>query len=168
MMVMTEPVETNVMVRDGADPMPWKEGLQRLENGETYWFATRRPDGRPHVRPVLAVGIDGCLYVAANTHTRKARNLLSDPRCTICTTGPGIDLVVEGSATKVTNEVVLQRIADIYHNKYGWQVTVRNGAFYGEGAPTAGPPPYELYEIILGTVFCFPSTEDITPTRWRF
>jgi hypothetical protein len=39
--------------------------------------------------------------------------------------------------------------------EYWWQVTVRDGAFYADGAPTAGPPPYELYEVIPTTAFGF-------------
>ncbi len=167
MMVVTEPVETNVIVSGDVDPVSWEDGWRRLEKGETYWFATRHPGGRPHVRPVLAVGVDGLLYVAASPATRKAKNLQSDSRCTMSTTSAGVDLVAEGIATKVTDGTILQSIADVYLDKYRWQVTVRNGAFYGEGAPTAGPPPYELYEIKLGTVLCFPSIEDITPTQWR-
>jgi hypothetical protein len=48
-------------------------------------------------------------------------------------------------------------VAEVYMNKYGWPVIVRDGAFYADGAPTAGPPPYG-----------FPWDEMFLPTRWRF
>jgi hypothetical protein len=54
---------------------------------------------------------------------------------------PCLDLVVEGEAAKVSDMVTLHRVAEAYASKYGWSVTVRGGAFYADGAPTAGPPP---------------------------
>ena len=47
-------------------------------------------------------------------------------------------------------------------------MTVRDGAFYAVGSPTAGPPPYELYEETPTMAFGFPTDETFSPTRWRF
>jgi hypothetical protein len=47
--------------------------------------------------------------------------------------------------------------------------TVRDGAFHNTfGAPTAGPPPYDVYRIEPTLAYGFPVQEDISPTRWRF
>ena len=40
---------------DEATPIPWAEGRERLEGAEVYWISTVRPDGRPHVTPLLSV-----------------------------------------------------------------------------------------------------------------
>ena len=54
-------------------------------------------------------------------------------------------------------------------SKYGWPVTVRDGAVYADGAPTAGPPPYEVHKFIPTTAFGIPTEEaTFSPTRWRF
>ena len=46
----------------------------------------------------------------------------------------------------------LERIRDAYADKYGWPVTIVGDAFDAPfGAPTAGPPPYEAYEIVPTT-----------------
>ena len=166
------------------DPRPattWGEARRRLEAAETYWLATVRRDGRPHVMPVLGVWLEGALYFSAAATSRKAKNLARSSRCVI-TVGsharPPLDLVVEGDAAKVSDEAKLHRLAEVYASKYGWHVTVRDGAFYGDGAPTAGPPPYELYEVTPTLVFGFPGVgrtdetgqdteESLTPTRWR-
>ena len=76
--------------------------------------------------------------------------------------------MVEGTAAKVSDETRLHRVAEAYWAKYGWPVTVRDGAFYADGAPTAGPPPYEVYEVTPATAFGFPTDETFTATRWRF
>jgi hypothetical protein len=38
---------------DADDVIPWPEARKRLAEGRSFWWATTRPDGRPHVRPVL-------------------------------------------------------------------------------------------------------------------
>jgi hypothetical protein len=92
-----------------------------------------------------------------------------DPHCVIAASKDALDLVVEGEATKVSGEVRLHRVAEAYMSKYGWPVTVRECAFYADGAPTAGPPPYAVYEVIPQTAFGFPTEEGMfRPTRWRF
>jgi hypothetical protein len=48
-------------------------------------------------------------------------------------------------------------------------VTVREGAFHdAEGAPTAGPPRYDVYEVAPAIVFGFATDGTFGPTRWRF
>jgi hypothetical protein len=109
----------------------WEEARRRLVEGDTYWLATVRPDGRPHLMPVLAV--------------------------------------LEGEAARTTDEAGLRRVADAYASKYDWQVTVRDGAFHdAEGAPTAGPPPHDVYEVTPTSVFGFGKDGTFSPTRWQF
>ena len=49
-----------------------------------------------------------------------------------------------------------------------WEIEVRDGVFYASGAPTAGPPPYEVYKVAPTLVFGFGADETFSPTRWRF
>jgi hypothetical protein len=49
-----------------------------------------------------------------------------------------------------------------------WLVTVRDGAFHANGAPTAGPPPYDVYRVQSVTAFGFGTDDTVSPTRWRF
>jgi hypothetical protein len=139
-----------------------------MADAETYWLATARPDGGPHLVPVLAVWVDGTLHFAASPASRKGRNLVRDARCAIATRSRGLDLVVEGAAARVTQPAELRRVAGAYAAKYGWAVTVRDGAFRGDGAPTAGPPPYNVYEVVPTVAFGFPADGTSVPTRWRF
>jgi hypothetical protein len=81
----------------------------------------------------------------------------------------GLDLVIEGETVKVREEPALRRVADEYARQYEWQVTVRDGAFHDtEGAPTAGPPPYDVYRLVPSTAFGFGTVGGPRPTRWRF
>jgi nitroimidazol reductase NimA-like FMN-containing flavoprotein (pyridoxamine 5'-phosphate oxidase superfamily) len=146
----------------------WERATSSLRDADTYWLATVRPDGRPHAVPVVAVWLDEALHFVASPTSRKARNLAADPHLVITTRAPGVDLVVEGTVTKVGDEPTLHRVARAYATKYRWPVEVRDGAFHGEGAPTAGPPPYEIYRVRATTVFGFPTEEATRPATWRF
>ena len=169
-MAETEPVAEQLPSNaDHSTPTAWAKARECLEEGQWYWLATVRPDGRPHVRPVLAVWLDGALYFSTGGTTRKGKILAGKSDCVITTASEAIHLVVEGKAAKVNDEGKLQRVADVYASKYGWHVTVSNGVFYADyGAPTAGPPPYEVYEVTPTTVFGFGTDETFSPTRWRF
>jgi PPOX class probable F420-dependent enzyme len=153
-------------------PTPWATARAHLEEATaTYWLATVRPNGAPHVMPVLAVWVDGRLFFSAGARTRKARNLARDPRCVVTVEKePPVDLVVEGEASIVRDDATLARVADAYASIYDWHVTVRQGALHHDagGAPTAGPPPYDAYEVTPTVAFGLPLDEKIAPTRWRF
>jgi nitroimidazol reductase NimA-like FMN-containing flavoprotein (pyridoxamine 5'-phosphate oxidase superfamily) len=151
-------------------PTPWAQAQARLaEAHETYWLATTRPGGTPHVRPILAVWVDDALCFASGRATRKAQHLAANPRVTVTVSSDRLDLVVEGEATRIRDPARLLRVADAYAAKYSWPVTVRDGAFHDtEGAPTAGPPPYEVYAVAPSVVYGFPADDVHSPTRWRY
>ncbi len=70
---------------DAATPIPWAEGRERLEGAEVYWISTVRPDGRPHVTPLITVWLDDALYFCRRPDERKARNLARNPYCVVTT-----------------------------------------------------------------------------------
>src|SRR5256885_15707149 len=125
---------------EGASPAEWAEARRGLEEAEVFWISTVRPDGRPHVTPLIAVWLDPALYFCTGPSERKARNLAQNPHC-ILTTGrnsldKGLDIVVEGDAVQMTDDDKLRRIADAYVSKYGedWRFGVADGAFVHQRA----------------------------------
>jgi hypothetical protein len=83
-----------------------------------------------------------------------------------------MDLVYEGTATRVDDTERAQRIADAYRAKYGWPVEVTDDAAFDApfGAPAAGPPPYVVFAIDPVTVRAFGTDERYATrsTRWDF
>lgn len=154
----------------GATATRWEDARQRLAEAFAYWLATVRPDGRPHVMPILGVWVDGALHFCASDRSRKAKNLARDPHCVVTSSAQTLDLVVEGRARPVDTPAAVQRVAEAYQAKYGWQPEVRDGLLWAGGAPTAGPPPYRVYVVTPRTGFGFPTTHEDPPipTRWRF
>ena len=151
-----------------ATPTPWEEAREPLAKAEVYWLSTVRPDGRPHVTPLIAVWLDGALHFCTGETERKNKNLARNPRV-VLTTGcnslsEGLDLVIEGNAVRVSDETKLQRLAESYVSKYGedWRFTVRDGVFHhSEGTAL-------VYEVRPKTAFGFAKGEPGGQTRWRF
>jgi len=163
--------ETNLDIY-GNPPIPWsraKQQLDALDQFESHFFlATVRPDGRPHLAGIAPLWVDGKFYFVSGPGTRKSQNLAESPDCALSVALPGLDLAFEGTATRVTDEPTLQRLAELYVAQ-GWPVTVKDGAFTAPySAPSAGPPPWDLFEFTPKTAFGVASAEPNGATRWRF
>jgi len=154
----------------GDKPIPWSRALEQLDAGPdgTFWLATTRPDGRPHLTAVGALWVDGKIYFTTGAGTRKGRNLMENANCVISISLKGLDLVIEGSAVKVTDEETLRRLAKRYADQ-GWPAKVKDGALTAEySASSAGPPPWDLYVVTPSTAFGVATAEPNGATRWRF
>ena len=63
---------------DGGEPIPWSRAREQhrgRRRGTSWWLATVRPDGRPHVAAVGALWVDGRFYVTSGPGTLKSRTL---------------------------------------------------------------------------------------------
>ena len=153
--------------------IPWERAAQALEGfaggpTQSTFLATTRPDGRPHVAGVGAVWDGGKVYVVSGDGTRKSQNLMANPACAVSMALGDMDLAIEGTARRVTDDATLERLAKRYAEG-GWPTRVEDGAFtYDYSAPSAGPPPWALWEITPTTIFGVMSAEPGGATRWRF
>jgi hypothetical protein len=118
------------LVGEESGTTSWEVARDRLANPEeqrTSWLATTRPDGRPHLMPVIAFWIDVAIHIVAGEGTRKARNLAADRRCVIATSStmlPSIDIVVEGRADPLTEDDAVGHIAEVL-NASGWPLEAK-------------------------------------------
>lgn len=153
----------------GASPTPWPEARDRFAAAETYWLATVRPDGRPHVTPIAAIWLDDALFFTTGITERKARNLETNAGVVV-TTGnnrfDGLDVVVEGEAVRLIGRPRLQRLADAYVEKYG-DVFVFHPT--DGGYTIAESSDLVLaFEIRPTKAFGFAKGDPFSQTRYRF
>jgi nitroimidazol reductase NimA-like FMN-containing flavoprotein (pyridoxamine 5'-phosphate oxidase superfamily) len=165
----TEP-KTEIDVRYGdpeAEAIPWGQGRELLEQAELYWLTTVRPEGRPHVVPLIGVWDDGAFHFCTGDEERKYRNLESNPEVAVTTGGnawaEGTDVVVEGQAVAVRDEPELQRLAAAWEAKYGevWHFDVADGAFTAEGRSAV------VFRVEPRKVLGFGKSPH-SQTRWTF
>jgi general stress protein 26 len=153
---------------EGAQATPWAEAVEALNRAENFFVTTVRPNGRPHQTPLLAVWLDDALYFCTGADERKAKNIERNPHV-LLTTGSqkwdqGFDIVVEGEARRVTDEPLLQRLADAWLSKYGpaWKFEVRDHGFVSsdQGRPL-------VFEVAPRKAMGF-KKGPFSQTTWKF
>ncbi len=150
-----------------AGPTPWSDAEEVLTRAELYWITTVRADGRPHVTPLIGVFDDGAAHFCTGLEEQKARNLEHNERVAL-TTGnnrwaEGLDVVVEGTAVRVTDRDELQRLAGAYEAKYGrdWHFDVGDDAF------VSGETDAAVFRIQAAKVLAFAKNPH-SQTTYRF
>jgi hypothetical protein len=153
---------------DGARPTPWADARRALAEAELFWISTVRSDGRPHVTPLIAVWFEDALWFCTGPGEQKAKNVGRNAQCVLMTGtsewDDGLDVVVEGDATRLTDDARLRRVATAYEEKYGspWHFEVRDGAFHGGGGEAW------VFAVAPTVAFAFAKSDVGGQTRYRF
>ena len=145
--------------REGSGLLHWSWGEERLAASRNYWLATAWPDGRPHVMPIWGMWNDDALWFSTSNGSRKARNLMSDPRCVVTTEDAETPVVMEGMATLVTDPESLAGILVWENKKYETDYPIE----------TLDPKVNSCFRITPVWAFGI-RHDDFTgsPTRWDF
>jgi hypothetical protein len=153
----------------GSEATPWSDTEHALGAAELFWITTVRPDGRPHVSPIVAVWLGGTLHFSTGGTEQKAANLRRNHHV-VLTTGcntwdKGLDVVVEGDAVPVTDEARLAELAREWRGKWDgrWEYEARDGAFHHPG----GGGVALVYAVHPAKVIAF-GKGGFTQTSYRF
>jgi general stress protein 26 len=135
---MNAPVTT--LDQEYSDPAAvatqWDETRRALETAELFWVATVRPDGRPHMTPVVAVWAEDAVWFSTGAMEVKFANMRANPSVVLLTGcnrwDGGLDVVVEGQAVRVSDDETLARIAEAFTARWDgrWRFLARDGAFH--------------------------------------
>jgi hypothetical protein len=168
-----QPSETTNLDGYGNEPLAWARPRDILAAGSqgpaiTFFLGTVGGNGQPHAAGVGAVWFAGDLYFCSSPARRKARDVAVNPSCTLSVSLPGIDLVFLGQAAKVDDPGRVGQLAEVFRAG-GWPVEVDGALFVGPySAPSAGPPPWELYQFVFSEVTGVATGAPFGATRWRF
>jgi hypothetical protein len=170
----------NLGAADGLPPVDWANIVETLDTGlppapdahnaRTTWLSTVNKDGSSHVTAVGAVWLDGTFWFQTGSGTRKARNVVLDPRCSIAVSIRDADVVVEGEAVPVTDGAELARVAKAWADQ-GWPAEPDesgSGITAPFNAPSQGPPPWNVYRITPRSATVTLGVEPGGLTRFRF
>ena len=147
----------------------WDEVRSAIASAQLFWIATVRRDGRPHVTPLVAVWLEDALFFCTGPAEQKAVNL-RDNQQVILTTGcnqweSGLDVVVEGTAIRVTEAATLQRLTQAWRSKWDgrWHFEVDGDAFRPEGEEDRAL----VFKVVPVKVLSF-AKERFAASRHRF
>lgn len=154
----------------GAVATSWAAGRAALDDAPLYWLSTVRPDGRPHVTPLIGIWCAGALYFVTGAGERKAKNLVDNRHCVLTTgrnTLDGLDVVVEGQALEVSEDAERRSAADAFESKYSAELTSPEGTWFGLG-DTVRAGDVLVYRVAPVVAFGFGKGEQYSQTRWSF
>lgn len=139
--------------------LAWSDVEPRWVDATVYWLATCGASGRPRVRPVDALFVDGLLYVGGSPETAWARDIAANPEVSVHLDGGSDVAILEGTAELLETGVepdLAERLAAESNRKYPQ---------YGLTADAyRGPGPYRIRPRRGFAWRAFP--QDVT--RFRF
>jgi len=103
---------------EGSGLLPWSWADDKLRASHDFWLATVRADGRPHVMPIWGVWDGHALWFSTSNGSRKSRNLLAEPRCTIATDDALNPVVMDGRVELLTDDESIKRAISLVNEKY--------------------------------------------------
>jgi general stress protein 26 len=169
---MSEPITT--FDHEYSDPaavaVEWEETRRVLESAELFWICTVRADGRPHATPVVAAWAEDAIWFSTGAAEQKFANLSTNSHVVLITGcngwESGLDVVVEGDATQVSDDSVLNQIAGAFADKWDgrWKFTVRDGCFRGSD----GSGEAMVFSITPSKVFAHAKGDPFGATAHRF
>ncbi|MCE2404431.1 MAG: pyridoxamine 5'-phosphate oxidase family protein [Dehalococcoidia bacterium] len=142
--------------RREATPLPWDWVVDRMSRARSYWVATSRRDGAPHVVPVWGLWFEGGFCFFTDGTSQKSRNVQRDPRAAVHLESGDEVVVLEGKLDPETDLGTVDRAARAYESKYEVDVAA------GEDGPV-------MYRLTHSRVLAWDEGDfPRTATRWRF
>jgi nitroimidazol reductase NimA-like FMN-containing flavoprotein (pyridoxamine 5'-phosphate oxidase superfamily) len=138
------------------EALGWEEVERLLTTARTYWVATTRAGGRPHVAPVWGVWLEGRFVFETSSASVKARNLLARPDCVVHIDHTEAAVILEGRAEVTTDEGLLRRFVEAYEPKYDWKLE-----------PYLVRPVSRTFVVRPSVVISFKEYLGKTSTRWE-
>ena len=135
----------------GFEPVEWTWVVEQMSEARSYWIATNRADGPPHVVPVWGLWLNDQFHFLSDPDSLKDRNIRRDPRTVVHLESGDHVVILEGQMLfhRATAEIV-----SAYESKYGI-------SFGGELEEVY---TLEMSKVIAWTESDFPKTA----TRWQF
>ena len=133
-------------------------GEERFDRTGLILLGTLRKNGWPRISPVEPIITDGHLYLGMMWQSRKALDLLRDPRCTVHSTvsdreGTEGEFKVYGYAVDIQDLEARRRYGDALYEKIQWRPE---------------EPEYHLFSVdIQSAAFVIIQDEKMTHQEWK-
>jgi nitroimidazol reductase NimA-like FMN-containing flavoprotein (pyridoxamine 5'-phosphate oxidase superfamily) len=136
-------------------PPAWNSITERIRTSRNYWICSLSPDGQPHALPVWGVWFEDHLYFVTKRASKKARNLLANPKVAIHLESGDDVISFQGRVEEVSDSTHLAQVAVVYATKYNGDEIYRETEV--------------VFELLPHLAFTWlESNYHQTATRWRF
>ncbi|NJK80586.1 MAG: pyridoxamine 5'-phosphate oxidase [Chloroflexaceae bacterium] len=99
-------------IPEGSEGMvTWEWVMEQVTAQRNYWICTVTPDNRPHATPVWGIWLDADFYHGGAAHTRRARNLATNPHMVMHLESGDTVVIIEGTAEYLTETTVDPQLA---------------------------------------------------------
>ncbi|MGA8216098.1 MAG: pyridoxamine 5'-phosphate oxidase family protein [Candidatus Sulfotelmatobacter sp.] len=107
--------------------LPWSWAEQRLKESHNYWITTVKPTGSPgnvspHTMVVWGLWQDGRFLFSTGSQSRKARNLVQNTNCVVCTEHAHEAVIIEGTA-EIADVPARRKFLPKYERKYKFDMS---------------------------------------------
>lgn len=104
--------------------LPWSWAVERLAAARNYWVASVSADGVPHAMPVWGLWLGDAFWFGTDRASRKARNLVGNPRLSVHLESGDEVVILEGVVTEARDGAALESFAAAYEAKYAIRLEV--------------------------------------------
>ena len=95
----------------------------RFASQKTIWFASVRPNGKPHLVPVWFIWHDESVYVCTEPTSVKARNISSNNLVTLAIEDTTKPVICEGEA-RIVQSPWPNEVQHLFERKYNWDIRI--------------------------------------------
>ncbi len=95
--------------------------IEAFAVADCCWFASTRPDGRPHLAPIWHGWHNDTAYVVTKAASVRARNIRANPNVSLSLPDPMNVFIIEGIARFAPQAEA--EIAPLFQAKYNWDIT---------------------------------------------
>ncbi len=94
--------------------------LAKFTVADCCWFASTRPDGKPHLAPIWHVWHEGAAYVMTKGDSVRARNIARNSAVSLSLPDPMQVLIIEGTARFAPR--MTAAVSPLFLAKYNWEI----------------------------------------------
>lgn len=97
------------------------DAVARLETQQVIWFASVRPNGRPHMVPVWFVWHSAKIYIGTDPKSVKSHNIQHNPAVVLALEDGVHPLICEGKE-QVKAAPLSEELLAAFYRKYEWDL----------------------------------------------
>lgn len=86
------------------------------------WYASVRPDGRPHIAPIWFVWVENAVWMMTTPKAVRAHNLATSDRASVAAPDTASPFILEGRSEQVVEPP--EAVRQAFLAKYKWQIGI--------------------------------------------